>query len=82
MVIGVRIKRWRKSREMSMADLGAKIGKTSAAISQFENGDNGPSLETVEAIAKALILTMEEFFGDPPEIDTEPKKRRESKAAS
>lgn len=52
---------------MSQSDLARAIGKTRAAISQYENGANGPSRTTIEALATALDVRPSDITDAPIE---------------
>lgn len=56
MTIGKRIVAARKQREMSQAELAAKVGLTGASLSVYENDGlkGGPDRETLIRISKAL----------------------------
>ncbi|MGR1083297.1 helix-turn-helix domain-containing protein [Olegusella massiliensis] len=60
--LGHNIRILRESQEMSQSELARAIGKTRSAISQFENGANEPSTETIRAIAKALDVSTSELI--------------------
>lgn len=48
------MKEWRLYREMTQADLAAKIGVAISTISQLERFEQGYSQATLEALAEAL----------------------------
>lgn len=52
--IGERIKQARKSKKVTLVDLGAKIGISASSISKIEIGINNPADRTVKLIAQAL----------------------------
>lgn len=52
------IREWRESRGLTQSQLADMAGLSSgSAISAYENGENDPSVETLQAIAAALDLT-------------------------
>lgn len=75
---GENLKRIRKSRRMTQAELGKLIGKSHATvgryekckglstIARYESGDIVPSVNTATAIASALDCTVGELFGEEP----------------
>ena len=75
--IGEKVKYWRKKRDMTQAALAEKLMITPANISQIENGSRSPTLATMELIAKALEVDLEELVRDPtsPQIAVEIKKQ-------
>jgi len=67
MRLSERIKRWRESRDITKAQLARDVGVSSAAVSQWES-DPGtePTHSNVEAIAKAIGVSLPVFWGSPP----------------
>lgn len=61
---------------MTKAEFARRIGKSSAAVSQFESGKNDPSIPTIKLMAQACGITFPEFWGRPPRA--KPKKKRAS----
>jgi transcriptional regulator with XRE-family HTH domain len=62
-----RITRWRESREgLTKAELARSVGVSSAAVAQWESGDTEPTHDNVEAIAKAIGVSLSVFWGEPP----------------
>lgn len=70
MTIGERIRQVRQQRGLTMAELGAKVGLTAAAISRYELGQRKLSFGAITQIADALevplrsILPADELSGD------------------
>ncbi len=70
MTIGERIRQVRQQRGLTMAELGAKVGLTAAAISRYELGQRKLSFGAITQIADALevplrsILPPDELSGD------------------
>lgn len=53
-LFGERLRSYRKQRNLSQADLASQLGKTGAALSDWERGRSGPSLLEIEQLAKIL----------------------------
>ncbi len=56
----------RKSRGMTLADLGARIGRSVGWLSQVERDISEPSMEELDALADALGVSVGSFFGKAP----------------
>ena len=52
---------------ITQENLGEEVGLTPATISRIEGGSRGLSIERLEAIAKALDISMAELFLDEAE---------------
>ena len=65
MSIGARIEARRKVLGMTQEELAAAIGTNQKQISRWENGDNSPTAESIEAIAAALDLYPAQLFNYP-----------------
>ena len=63
--IGEKVKYWRKKRGLTQAQLAEKLMITPSNISQIESGSRSPTLATIELIAKALEVDLEEIVRDP-----------------
>ena len=64
-MIAHRIREIRRSRKMTHEDLAKAIGQSQSSISMYENGSREPDLETLEAIAAALNVSLYTLmFGD------------------
>jgi transcriptional regulator with XRE-family HTH domain len=63
--IGANIKRWRDKRGMSQSKLAELIGKTSAAVSQYESGYAIPRMHVIDQIAEALGCTRVDIVDEP-----------------
>lgn len=61
MEIGKSIRLWRTFKNVSQAELAEKIGTRHSAISNIENGRQKPFYATVEKIANALGVTVEQL---------------------
>lgn len=64
MNVGENIRRIRKSKSMTMKELGAKIGITEQGIGNYERGDRNPNLDILSKIADALCISLDELFTD------------------
>ena len=60
--IAIRLKAVRKTRHLTQNDLAERTGRSVDAISNIERAKGLPSVETLEAIAKALDVPIAEFF--------------------
>lgn len=64
MTVGQRIQQRRKELDMSMAELGKRIGKNRATIFRYENGDiEKLPVDILKPIAEALLTTPEALMG-------------------
>lgn len=57
--IGKRIRLFRKQQHLSQMTLAEMVDKSPTYISLVENGQKGPSLETLIDVANALKVTMD-----------------------
>lgn len=70
-----RIHRWRKGADLTMEALAKKCGVSSAAVAQWEDPDGTtPTSENIEKIAKAVGVSMSEFWGGAPTAVTKKSK--------
>ena len=60
----LRLRQLRRAREMTQADLGARVGLDTSTISQIESGTRDPSLKKARAIATVFGVSIEDLFGD------------------
>ena len=64
--IGENIKKIRKEKDVTQAELADACGFTTTALSAYENGHRNPSLETVAKIAKKLEISIDHiYYGNP-----------------
>ena len=61
-LLGMRIREVRKVRQLSQERLAEKVGVEPKQISRIEGGKSAPSLETLEAIAKHLLVEIKDLF--------------------
>lgn len=57
---------WRKFRDLTQEELAAKIGLTTSSISQWENGKQGFTDESLAALARALECTPAALLAHNP----------------
>ena len=62
--IGQRIKELREEAEMSQKDLAYAADLDRSYIASIESGQRNVSIVNIEKIAKALNVTLKEFFKD------------------
>jgi len=63
MPIGEKIRTLRREKNMTMAELGEKLGITAAAVSRYELEQREPNFETLKNIAAVLNVTIDELLG-------------------
>ncbi len=61
-LIGEQIQKFRKARGLTQRELGAAIGVSTQAVSQWENG-GAPDVALLPAIADRLCVTVDALFG-------------------
>lgn len=66
-VIGSRLRRMRKERNLTQADLARQIGIQQSDLSRMEKGEYRVSLDNLFKILGAFDLEISDFFGDQPE---------------
>lgn len=60
--IGSRLRELRLQKKMTMREVAELAGIAQSSLSYIEAGSNSPSIDTLEAILKALGSTMADFF--------------------
>ncbi|OGM24336.1 DNA-binding protein [Candidatus Woesebacteria bacterium RIFCSPHIGHO2_01_FULL_39_28] len=60
--LGVNIKRIRETKGMTQGDLCRKLEIDRAYMSNVENGNKNPTLATIEKIANALDVSIDELM--------------------
>lgn len=73
-LIGERIGKLRKARGFTQSKLAEQIGLDNSHLSRLETGKHYPSLDSLEAMAKALDVELREFF-EFPTLETEAQLR-------
>jgi transcriptional regulator with XRE-family HTH domain len=64
LLVGSRIRRFRKGRKMSQAQLGKKLGVTFQQVQKYENGKNRVGASRLQMISTALDVPVGQFFTD------------------
>ena len=59
---GERVRALRRAKKLSQDDLAAACGLNRTYVSEVENGKRNVSLRNIEAIAKAIGVTLEKLF--------------------
>ena len=62
--LGAHVRRLRRQKDLSIADLSTAAGISSGMLSKIENGQISPSLSTLQAIAAALDVQMSTLFAE------------------
>jgi XRE family transcriptional regulator, fatty acid utilization regulator len=65
-VFGQRLRHVRRSRGLTLAELGEKVGRAPSVLSLLENGRREPKLSLIEALAAALSVPAEELMRRQP----------------
>ena len=65
-MFGQRLKHARRAKGLTLADLGAKVGRTPSVLSLIENGKREPRLSLVEQLASALGVPVTELLKKQP----------------
>jgi transcriptional regulator with XRE-family HTH domain len=65
--IGAEVRRLRKALDLTVAELGAAAGISAGMLSKIENGAISPSLATLDALARALNVSIGELFAETEE---------------
>lgn len=64
MSLGERIKKRRLELNMSTNDLVKEVGITQSYVSEIENNKKVPTVEVLQKIAKALVVTSSDLLGE------------------
>jgi transcriptional regulator with XRE-family HTH domain len=64
LLVGSRIRRFRKGRNMSQAQLGKKLGVTFQQVQKYENAKNRVGASRLQMISTALGVPVGHFFAD------------------
>ena len=65
-MFGQRLRHARRARGLTLADLGARVGRTPSVLSLIENGRREPRLSLVEQLATALDVPVTELLKKQP----------------
>jgi XRE family transcriptional regulator, fatty acid utilization regulator len=60
--LGQRLRHLRRSRGLTLAELGSRVGRAPSALSLLENGRREPKLSVLEDLATALSVPVEELL--------------------
>ena len=63
---GQRLRHLRRSRGLTLAELGERVGRAPSALSLLENGRREPKLSLIETLASALSVPAEELLRHQP----------------
>ena len=63
---GQRLRHARRARGLTLAELGAQVGRTPSVLSLIENGRREPRLSLVEQLAAALSVPVAELLKKEP----------------
>jgi len=66
-ILGLEVRRLRKSIGLTITELGAAAGISPGMISKIENGSKSPSLRTLYALAKAVNVPLARLFAETDE---------------
>ncbi|CCQ98652.1 putative transcription factor, MBF1 like protein [[Clostridium] ultunense Esp] len=61
-IIGERIRKYRKERGLSQEELAYMANLHTSYIGQLERGEKNATLESIEKVANALGITLEQLF--------------------
>lgn len=75
MTTGQLIKAARKKAGMTQEELGKKIGVSGSSMAQWENDLRNPKLDTLQRIASALGVPVQDLISDWEAVDKEEFKR-------
>ena len=75
MTTGQLIKAARKKAGMTQKELGAKLGVAYQTLAQWENDLRNPKLDTLQRIASALGVPVQDLISDWEAVDKEEFKR-------
>ena len=69
--IGDNIRKFRIYNQLSQKDFADKVNRTATVVSNWENGNHSPDVETMEQICKVLNVTPNELLGWQINLDYE-----------
>ena len=67
-VVGERIREARKRKQLRQKDLAARVDVDPQTISNWERGENSPTFENIEALARALGRSVSYLLDEPEEV--------------
>lgn len=65
--VGANVRRLRRTRGLSLVDLGQHAGLAKGTLTQLEAGRGNPTIDTLQALSRALGVTLGELVAEPPE---------------
>jgi XRE family transcriptional regulator, fatty acid utilization regulator len=65
-VFGQRLRHARRARGLTLAELGARVGRAPSVLSMIENGRREPKLSLIESLAAALSVPASELLRRQP----------------
>src|SRR5437899_12647172 len=63
---GQRLRHLRRASNLTLAELGERVGRAPSALSLLENGRREPKLSLIESLARALSVAPEELLRHQP----------------
>ena len=63
MLVGQRIRKLRKEKNLSQQDLGYELGVTKVSVCGYENGTRTPSLDVLVNISEVLGVSLDYLVG-------------------
>jgi transcriptional regulator with XRE-family HTH domain len=84
MIIGDRLRALREEKKLSQGDIEKRTGLLRCYISRVENGHTVPAIETLEKLARAFEVPLNQLLYDgeePPELPNLPKRKSASEIA-
>lgn len=70
MNIGENIRKFRKSKKMTLKELGTKVGLSEQAIGQYERGERQPTILILSKISSELNVNLYDITGESPAVNT------------
>lgn len=67
--IGMKIRKFREERKMTLEDLANRLGKSKGYISKLETGKKPINLENLQKIADALDVDVTDLFHNKEKVD-------------
>ena len=74
--VSEQIRSWRNHFGLTQAQLEERAGLAHNAVSRIENVEVSPRLETVESLASAMSLSVEQLQFGHPRSETSPRRAR------
>ena len=83
-ILGDQIRQWRLACRVTQSELEQKAGLSHNAVSRIECGSVSPRIDTIERIARALEVSVEQLQFQPPAskiAESQPRYDVEERAA-